>query len=69
MSIPVHQETRHVSVRRTFTTEFKWEVWWDGKIIKSGEESTARKARAEGEAWLRMRKRQEEDKGEADEAE
>ena len=51
----------HVSVRRHFTTEFKWELWVDGKIIKDGMEPTARKARAEGEGWLRIHRERKKD--------
>lgn len=46
----------HVSVHRSFTTYFRWELWCDGKIIKDGEEPTARAARKEGEGWLRIHK-------------
>lgn len=51
----------HVSVRRHFTTEFKWELWCDGKIIKDGMEPSAWEARAEREGWLRIYREREKD--------
>ena len=57
--VETFQVRRYVSVRRHFTTEFIWEVWWDGKVIQSGYENSAQKARKEGELYLRGRKRKE----------